>query len=372
MEQKQRLLYVSSLPEESRTGGANAVNFHVYRELQKYFDCIYLHIDIPPSGRDRLISKFRRKILHLPGRFDFFSEKRLNAIKQQFESYKEPYDFVFFRGFTPWIHITPSKPYFAYNDVDFRQYFENTFSYKSFYSWDIERILQTEGSWLSKAQKVFFESEWGAQKAEIHYHLNAERLVGLGRGGSIPFPDTDQYNRSLKLLLVANHFLQKGGDLAYQAFSKIRQTNPDVTFHIVGGDPGIEIRNTPGVVYHGFLRKEQPAELQQLVQLYADAFLLLHPTREDTNPLVITEAGYYGCPAISVDRFAIPELIRHGETGLLLKAPLSAEALEDAIQLFICDERAYRVMRQKTMAFNRSFFAWEYIGCRLHQLMHIE
>lgn len=371
MEQKKRLLYVSSLPEESRTGGANAVNFHVYKELQKYFDCIYLHIDVPPSGIDRFISKVRRKIFHLPGRFDFFSEKRLNAIKQQFEAYSEPYDFIFFRGFTPWIHISPKKPYFAYNDVDFRQYFENTFSYNSFMSWDIERIFQTEKSWLSKARKVFFESEWGAQKAQVHYNLIKERLVGLGRGGSIPFPDTDRYNGSLQLLLVANHFLQKGGDLAYQAFVKIRQTNPDVTFHIVGGDPGHNVKYTPGVVYHGFLRKENPSDLKQLVQLYSEAFLLLHPTREDTNPLVVTEAGYFGCPAISVDRFAIPELIRHGETGLLLTIPPSFTELANSIQLLISDEKLYRALRKNVLTFSRTFFAWEYIGrCLRDNLVH--
>lgn len=370
MEQKKRLLYVSSLPEESRTGGANAVNFHVYKELQKYFDCAYLHIDIPPSRKDRLISKLRRKLFHLPGRFDFFSEKRLDTIKHQFETYKEPYDFVFFRGFTPWIHIAPSKPYFAYNDVDFRQYFENTFAYKSFYSWDIERIIQSEGSWLSKTKKVFFESGWGARKALFHNNLNKERLVGLGRGGSIPFPETDQYRGSLQLLLVANHFLQKGGDLAYQAFCTLRQTNSEVTFHIVGGDPGKEISNAPGVVYHGFLRKEQPSDLEKLVTLYSEAFLLLHPTREDTNPLVITEAGYFGCPAISVERFAIPELIRHRETGLLLKTPLSATELANAIQMLIDDEKLYRAMRNNVMIFSRSVFSWETIGSKLRDCIN--
>ncbi|MGE4569219.1 MAG: glycosyltransferase family 4 protein, partial [Bacteroidales bacterium] len=234
----------------------------------------------------------------------------------------------------------------------------------------IERIFLTEKSWLSMARKVFFESEWGAQKAQVHYNLIKERLVGLGRGGSIPFPDADRYNGSLQLLLVANHFLQKGGDLAYQAFIKIRQTSPDVTFHIVGGDPGIEIRNTPGVVYHGFLRKEQPAELQQLVQLYADAFLLLHPTREDTNPLVITEAGYFGCPAISVDRFAIPELIRNGDTGFLLKV-LSVEGLVSTIRRLIDDKEAYIVMRNHVLTYSRSHFSWDTIGHRLRDTIKL-
>ena len=33
--------------------------------------------------------------------------------------------------------------------------------------------------------------------------------------------------------------------------------------------------------------------------------------REDTNPWVITEAAYFGGPSISVNRFAIPELVAH-------------------------------------------------------------
>ena len=168
---------------------------------------------------------------------------------------------------------------------------------------------------------------------------------------------------------MANHFLQKGGDLAFNAFCQIKSTYPESTFHIVGGDPGREVRETSGVVYHGVLKKECPVELQKLIQLYSEAFLLLHPTREDTNPLVITEAGYFGCPTLSVDRFAIPELIRNGETGVLMSQPLSAKGMETVIINLLEDTTTYLTMRRNVWGFSRRFFSWEHIGQRLQEFI---
>jgi len=74
------LLYISSLPQNSQSGGANAVNYHTYKELQKYFDCTYVQINPPEPQCGKRWSQFKRKILKQPGEFNFFSRKRLKAI----------------------------------------------------------------------------------------------------------------------------------------------------------------------------------------------------------------------------------------------------------------------------------------------------
>ena len=110
----------------------------------------------------------------------------------------------------------------------------------------------------------------------------------------------------------------------------------------------------PGVTFAGFLHKEKPAELERLRSLLASARAVVHPTRSDIAPLLLVEAGYFGCPAISSRRFAIPELVADGESGLLLDDPTDAGAVAAAMVRMLEEEDGYRSMRRTTWARSRS------------------
>jgi glycosyltransferase involved in cell wall biosynthesis len=97
-------------------------------------------------------------------------------------------------------------------------------------------------------------------------------------------------------------------------------------------------------------------------KLMAEAFAIVHPTREDTSPLVLTEAAYFGCPAVSVNRFAIPELVTDGVTGILVDAPASAVDVAGAIARMIENDDAYRAMRHEARERAIARFSWPAIG----------
>jgi glycosyltransferase involved in cell wall biosynthesis len=90
--------------------------------------------------------------------------------------------------------------------------------------------------------------------------------------------------------------------------------------------------------------------------------LLVHPTREDTSPLVVTEAAYFGCPSISVNQFALPELVLDGKTGLLLEAPVTAPRLAAAIEELIVDRTRYLEMRKQARRHAMGSYQWDRIG----------
>ncbi len=361
-----KLAFITSIKKNSQTGGANAVNYHIYRQLQKHFECTYFQINPPEVAFSKYISKLRRKILHVPGEFSFFSENRLNKIKVLIEAIHDNYDLLFFRGFTPWINTHPSVPYFAYNDGNFQTFFENTFNYRNFKSSHIQKIFKKEADWLSNAAAVFYESTWGKQKSMDQYGLSGHKQYRIGCGGHIELPKRDDYSGSFNLLMIANNFYQKGGDLVYETFKKLKPKYPNLCFHIIGGNPGDNVLNTERVIYHGFLRKENKTDLDKLISLLSNAFLLMHPTREDMNPLVITEAGYFGCPSISVNHFAIPELVKHKETGILLPYNHSTDTIAEVIESLIQDKVRYKQMRKTTWEFNHSQFSWDMIGQKMY------
>jgi glycosyltransferase involved in cell wall biosynthesis len=363
------LLYICSLPKASQSGGANAVNYHTFRVLQSHFDCHYVQINPPEGKLGKWVSQLKRKILKKPGKFNFFSEKRLKQISRQFDAIQGNYDFVFFRGFTPWILCRPQVPYVSYNDVHFLQFFRNTFSEKDFIQSDIQRICNQEKEWLKGAKAIAFESAWGAEQCSNDYQLKNVPLIPVGRGGNIPIPDRDRYDGSLNLLVIANNFYQKGGDLVFEAFKSLKPNYSKLELHVVGGDPGQEVKEYVGVVYHGYLYKEREEDLNRLTGILAKAFLLMHITREDTNPLVITEAGYFGCPTITVDFFALPELVKQGNTGVLLPYLPSPENIAETICNLIEEPVRYQQMRNANWTFNREKFSWEQIGLKLESLI---
>jgi glycosyltransferase involved in cell wall biosynthesis len=91
----------------------------------------------------------------------------------------------------------------------------------------------------------------------------------------------------------------------------------------------------------------------------------MHPTREDTNPLVLLEAASFGCPCITVNSFAIPELVVDGITGLLLDQPASADSVTEALQSLLGAPERVKMLRLAARDRALKQFSWNTIGNEL-------
>ncbi len=346
-----------------------AVNFRIAEQLDRYFDLHDVGPVVPHVSRiDSLISKIRRGVLHVPGRFYQFSAKTLESTANQMETHiGEDTSAVFFRSSTRWILCRPATPYFVHTDVVFHTFFHNTFDPAAFIASDLQRIWAAERSFLEGAATVFFESDWGLQKARDAYGLSGENMFALRNGGIIDPPANDAWDatRSRRILTIAKHFRQKGGDLVLDAFLALKRRYPDFEWSIIGGEPEGNWRDIPGIFYEGFLRPDDPSELGRFRDLLANSFLLIHPTREDTNPLVLVEAAYFGCPCVSVRDFAIPELVIDGQTGILVDRPVTANSLVRAIERLIEYPQLYLDMRHNARERAVARYDWNVIGAEM-------
>ncbi|HQX49779.1 MAG TPA: glycosyltransferase family 4 protein [Planctomycetaceae bacterium] len=362
------LALVSHLPLKPSGGGLFSVTWNVMEILQEHFRVQAIPPVIPRTSRwEAAISKICRRVLRCPGMFYEFSDQTLRSTALQLEEVAASgVDALFFRSCTRWIYSKPQVPYFVHTDVVFHTFFQNTFRVEDFIRSDLQRIWDAERDFLENAACAFFESGWGLRKAREAYGLQGDHYVVLNNGGVLEPPVEDVWDgNSLQLLTIAKNFRQKGGDLVLEAFKRLKPQYPQLEWSIVGGEPEGDWQSVPGIRYEGFLRPDVPDELQRFRELMANAFLLVHPTREDTNPLVLIEAAYFGCPSVSVNDFAIPELVVDGQTGLLLSRPVTVEALVDAITALIESRERYLIMRR--MARERSIrqFNWEVIGQKM-------
>jgi len=359
-----RLAFISDLELRASGGGSYAVNFNAFRELEKCFSVTYHG---PLSARPPLmemgISKLRRKILRRPSQFHYFSPATLDGNARNVERTIPPEcDAVFFRSAARWCRWRPTLPYFIYLDAGFHTFFHNTFDPGLFKKEDMERIFMEEAAFLEGAAGVFFESGWGLEMTRIAYGLTGDHYQAVGRGGVIEPPSEDRWDGELRLLSVALNFRQKGGDIILDAYKRLKPEHPELTWHVVGAAPEGNWQSVPGIVHEGVLRPDQPDDRERLENLYAGSFLLVHPTREDVNPLVLTEASYFGCPVVSVERFAIPELVRDGETGILLDFPADPDAVADAIHKLLSDPETYGGMRLRARELALKDSSWDSIG----------
>jgi glycosyltransferase involved in cell wall biosynthesis len=338
--------FVSNLPSDLRTGGFSAMNAAAYEALRKLDTVHYVGPINPPTiFQQRAVSKLLRT-LGVQGSFFAFSRERLGAVAEEVHQRRATAArFDFFHGFTPWILTRPPRLYAAWSDCTFHDYIEIYHRRGLFRPADLERIEHTEAVWLRGARYIGFSNGWAAQRAISHYALDASRVHVVGNFGEIEMPAADEYAGAKQFAFVSTDFDAKGGPTVLAAFRKLRQRHADACLVIVGAaPPGGAIE--PGVIVTGYLRKEVPDEYARFRTILAATRALVHPTNSDISPLIVIEAGYFGCPAIASKRFAIPELVDHGISGILLD-DVSVNSVADAMSWMLDNETLYQDMRRR-------------------------
>jgi glycosyltransferase involved in cell wall biosynthesis len=339
------IAYVSNLPKDLRSGGFAAMNVAAYTTLTEVEPTGYFGPVSPDVILwDRCLSKLRRMV-GLQGNFPSFSANRLLAISRQLQAaWSHGARLAFFHGFTPWILFRPNMPYVTWSDCTFRDYINIFHRPGMFRPADIARIEDTEADWLKASEHVVFTSAWAARRAVLDYGLPAHKVSSVGIFGELEPSHGDSYAGGRHFVFVSTDFEAKGGIVALAAFRRVRQQHPDASLVVVGTPPRVPTPE-PGVTYTGFLRKESSEEYRTFVQILGNARALVHPTNADICPVLLVEAAYLGCPVISVRKFAIPEVVCDGQTGLLLSDPMDPEAVALAMCWMLEDDGKYMTMR---------------------------
>jgi glycosyltransferase involved in cell wall biosynthesis len=150
----------------------------------------------------------------------------------------------------------------------------------------------------------------------------------------------------LRILSVGSLVSKKGHTYLIRACHFLKERGIAFQCSIIGGGPGEStLRNlieTYDLQNHVELLGARPHP--EIIQSYHehDVFVLasvVAPSGDrDGIPVVLMEAGAIGMPLISTEVSGIPELVRHGQTGLLVP-PEDPLALAEAIMTFARDPK---------------------------------
>lgn len=215
----------------------------------------------------------------------------------------------------------------------------------------------------SRADFILTASSYLAAKYQSEFGTADERLGVLYR----PYDVINEINTLAAIpangqeinVLYVGRFEEKykGSDILLEALRLVRERGSDIKAHLVG-----EVReefqdqfytflqaNSSWVTYYG--SSDQRGVLQRMLQ----SDMLVLPSRHETAGGVLVEAQFCALAQVASRVGGIPELVKHGVTGLLVE-PENPVALADAI-IELCEspEKRKELGRQSRELAHRRF-----------------
>jgi alpha-maltose-1-phosphate synthase len=211
---------------------------------------------------------------------------------------------------------------FAYADGNFATSLKSPWFPAGISRQKIDRILAFEQAVYSKLDMIFTMSDYLRRSFIDDFKVQPDRVVRIGAGCNLdrlPTLDEAKDYDAAALLFVGADFERKGGRDLLRAFSLVRRAVPRATLHVVGPQKPIADSATPGVVWHGFLRKDDPEQARSLDRLFRLASIFVLPSIHEPFGIAPMEAMSYAIPCVATNTCALPETVRKGITGELVE-----------------------------------------------------
>ncbi|MFB6347008.1 MAG: glycosyltransferase family 4 protein [bacterium] len=226
---------------------------------------------------------------------------------------------------------------------------------------------------ISDHLKNFYQNQLGITNTpytRIHYGLDPDQFlaeVSSDHGTRPPVIRED----AVTFGMVARLTEQKGHDTLLEAFERLPLADHNSQLILVGSGPlEDELKTTaeagPATENIHFLghRSDVP-------QLLSHFDVFVHPSRWEGFGLVFLEAMAARLPVVATNVSAIPEIVRHRETGLLVE-PDRVDALSEAMESLLVDPerrsqlgRAGRKRLEKCFSVERMIDQYEELYTRV-------
>ena len=229
----------------------------------------------------------------------------------------------------------------SFNDGNFVQWTKSPhFPGTHFSAKKIDAAIQFEKNVLDGLQMIFTMSEYLRHSFIDDHGQPSEKIHCIGTGINISesvikeVTDTDDSAKrydTQEILFIGIDFLRKGGKNLLAAFRNVRSVFPKATLQIVGPrEPLQGFESEPGVVWNGFLHKNDPQDAEKLRNLFNRASLFVMPSIYEPFGIAPLEAMLHSVPALVSNRWALPEIVDEGKTGELVE-PGNEEMLAEKI-----------------------------------------
>jgi glycosyltransferase involved in cell wall biosynthesis len=188
-------------------------------------------------------------------------------------------------------------------------------------AWERRLYHQMDGIFvMSHWLATSFVQDFGVPESKVH-------VVGAGLNfTTLPSVPMRDFSRPV-FLFVGREFERKGGRYLLEAFARVRRSRPDARLVVVGPPAR---GSADGVEWTGLLSRGDPVQARRLHEFFNTATINVLPSVFEPFGISLVEGMAHGLPCIAVDRCAMPEIVAHGETGLIARAE-DADSLANAM-----------------------------------------
>lgn len=187
---------------------------------------------------------------------------------------------------------------------------------------------------LGVADRVVATSDWTAQAIRDTAAVPPDHLTTLPFGVSLPVRLPARPDRRPTVVFVGHHMERKGGHRLLRLHQAHLRDVCDLV--LVTTD---DVAPAPGVRVVSDLRSGD----DRLWDLLAGADIFCFPSTIDQAPNAVLEAAAAGLPVVAHPVAAVPEMVVHGVTGLLVP-PADDDALLTALRRLVADPDLRREM----------------------------
>jgi len=172
--------------------------------------------------------------------------------------------------------------------------------------------------------RIYTFSNW-AREIYIDHGVRRDKVDVVYPGFNVPtLPVRKAERETVSFLFIGRDFVRKGGPLVVEAFARLRGVRKNVALTIVTRETD-RVKPGEGVTVLPFMNRER-----LYGEIYPEADVFVMPTEAEGWGFTNAEAMSFALPVISTSISAIPEIVQHGITGLLIE-PDDLDALVAAM-----------------------------------------
>lgn len=207
--------------------------------------------------------------------------------------------------------------------------------------------------------RVITYSEWSGKILSDFYKVPKNKIIVFPMPSALPahiipeeicIKDWKALNGPLRLLLVGRNYRRKGIDIAIDVVHRL---------NVAGIQAELTVCGTQGqadefVRFVGPFKKSIPEQLEQYVDLYRKAHLLIHPALFEAAGIVPSEAAAFGTPTITNNAGGLGTTVENEVSGIVLPKWSPAEVYVKTIcELINAPERYYTLCQKSRERYER-------------------
>lgn len=154
----------------------------------------------------------------------------------------------------------------------------------------------------------------------------------------------------LRVLAVVSDWHRKGGDRVLATYRELQARGVEIALTVVGATPALPA----GITGPGRVTRDE------LAALYASHDVLLEPARSNAAGVTLTDAAWFGLPALATATGGVATIVADGETGVLVPDDASLVArLADELSV---GTQVWRARGDRAAERARSVLSWQSWG----------